>query len=326
MANCALAGADLSTLPNGMRGYEEVAASGYFPLTVSPSGGSSSFCCRGSSAHLGPVLMTKLHVVGSNYARPRPDAEQHSPIVLVHYQDGDYYFQGKHNVCARAGTLMLVNAQGTIEGYQRSPISTLAFRIPRNMLASELGGMDHFLFMPIDASQGIPAILRETMSSCWQQRRTIAPELARDLVGSLVQLIGAAFRSRHDTRALGSLSAQSHFLRIRDAISSNLSNPDLSAEIIACRLGISKSYLFAIMRNANITLGQLILEQRLEQARKLLQFPMNRMRSISEIAYSVGFRGASHFTHRFSERYGESPRAFRQRACKASDSHPVLVS
>lgn len=321
MANPALADTELHTLPNGIRGYEEVATSGYFPLTVSRLGGNSNFCCRGSSAHLGPVLMTRLHVDGSNYARPRPEFEPQSPIVLVHYQEGDYYFQGKHNVCAKAGTLMLVNAQRPIEGYHRSQISTLAFRIPRNLLAPELGILDDFCFRPIDASQGIPAILRETMSAYWQQRRTIAPELAGDLVGSLIQLIGAAFRSRHDLRAIGSLSAQSHFLRIRDAIAANLSNPDLSAEFIAGKLGISKSYLFTIMRSAHVTLGHFILEQRLEQARRLLEFPMNRMRSIAEIAYSVGFRRASHFTHRFSERYGESPKAFRQRACNAGNSH-----
>lgn len=54
--------------------------------------------------------------------------------------------------------------------------------------------------------------------------------------------------------------------------------------------------------------------------RKLPEFPVNRRRSIAEIAVSAGFRGASHFTHRFSERYGKSPKAFRRRAARQATS------
>ena len=37
---------------------------------------------------------------------------------------------------------------------------------------------------------------------------------------------------------------------------------------------------------------------------------------ISEVAYSLGFSSASHFSARFHERFGMSPRAYRQGARK----------
>jgi len=109
-----------------------------------------------------------------------------------------------------------------------------------------------------------------------------------------------------------------HFLRVRDLIAENLQNPKLSVDLVSERLSISKSYLFSIMNMANTTLGRYILERRLDRSRELLADPALKGWSISEIALRTGFQELSHFSRRFSERFGRSPRAFRAAANDAA--------
>jgi len=111
-----------------------------------------------------------------------------------------------------------------------------------------------------------------------------------------------------------------HFLRIRQLVMEGLGDPDLSADFVAQQLRISKSYLFAIMSAANTTLGNYILSRRLERSREMLSDPSLRNRSIGDIAFSVGFKDLSHFSRRFSEHFGRSPRALRASACAAFEA------
>ena len=82
-------------------------------------------------------------------------------------------------------------------------------------------------------------------------------------------------------------------------------------ESIAAALGISRSYLFMVMNAADTTLGRFVLEQRLQRASQMLGDPGVQCRTISEIAFSLGFQDLSHFSRRFTARFGRSPRAYR---------------
>ena len=61
-------------------------------------------------------------------------------------------------------------------------------------------------------------------------------------------------------------------------------------------------------------MGRFILEQRLERSRAMLCDPAMNPRTISEIAFAIGFKDLSDFSRRFTERFGQSPRAYRVRA------------
>ncbi|MFI6291290.1 helix-turn-helix domain-containing protein [Nonomuraea sp. NPDC050790] len=90
----------------------------------------------------------------------------------------------------------------------------------------------------------------------------------------------------------------------------NLAAPDLTPAGVAAAHGISPRQLYKLCDQAGISLEQWIITQRLEGARRELATPGGR--AIASVARAWGFTSASHFTRRFRQAYGLSPRQWRQ--------------
>jgi AraC-like DNA-binding protein len=94
-------------------------------------------------------------------------------------------------------------------------------------------------------------------------------------------------------------------------ISQHLAEPDLGAEAIARALFISVRQLYKLWETEPRSLGQWILERRLDAARRELTSPRRRHQTIAAIAGRWGFVDATHFSRRFRQAYGMSPREWR---------------
>jgi AraC-like DNA-binding protein len=92
----------------------------------------------------------------------------------------------------------------------------------------------------------------------------------------------------------------------------HLTEPDLGPLRIASAHNISRRQLYTLFRQADISLEQWIITQRLEGARIDLTSPASQHRTIAAIARSWGFTGTSHFITRFHAAYGRSPSGYRQ--------------
>ena len=76
-----------------------------------------------------------------------------------------------------------------------------------------------------------------------------------------------------------------------------------------------------VMNAADTTLGRFVIDQRLQRAGQILSDPGTRCRTISEIAFSLGFQELSHFSRRFTTKFGRSPRAYRASAHASLSAH-----
>ncbi|WP_433194064.1 helix-turn-helix domain-containing protein [Nocardia sp. CA-107356] len=106
--------------------------------------------------------------------------------------------------------------------------------------------------------------------------------------------------------------------RIRAYVHQHLADPDLGAEQIARAHSVSVRYLYKVCANAEYSLEQWIIGQRLDRVRAELVRPDSRHRSIAMIARRWGFRDPSHFARRFRAAYGMSPREWRHEAAQGA--------
>ena len=89
------------------------------------------------------------------------------------------------------------------------------------------------------------------------------------------------------------------------AIRSNLDNELLSVEDLAKEVGFSRAQLHRKLKAlCNKSANQLIIEMRLNEAKRMLE---NKLGTVSEIAYSVGYSNMSYFTKSFKEKFGLLP-------------------
>ncbi len=104
-------------------------------------------------------------------------------------------------------------------------------------------------------------------------------------------------------------------LRIRaiEAIYKYRTNPDLTVEFLAEKLGVTPRYLDLVFESTETRVKDRILAVKLEKAAQLLSEPKNADLTIADIASQSGFRNASHFTQRFRQVYGETPNNWRKK-------------
>lgn len=104
-------------------------------------------------------------------------------------------------------------------------------------------------------------------------------------------------------------------LRIRaiEAIYKYRTNPDLTVEMLAEKLGVTPQYLDLVFESTTTRVKDRILAVKLEKAAQLLSEPKNADLTIADIASQSGFRNASHFTQRFRRVYGETPNNWRKK-------------
>ncbi|GIZ14685.1 hypothetical protein RCZ15_21780 [Capnocytophaga catalasegens] len=97
----------------------------------------------------------------------------------------------------------------------------------------------------------------------------------------------------------------------RRYVEKHLVNPDLNVDELADSLGLSRSQLYRKIKSlTNYSPNELIRIVRVQQGRQLL---LQNTKSISEIAYEIGFSSPSYFTKCFKDFYHESPKDFLER-------------
>ena len=95
-------------------------------------------------------------------------------------------------------------------------------------------------------------------------------------------------------------------------IMANIRDPSLSPARIAKAGGMSLRYLHWLFKSTNETVNRYIFHQRLDLCARDLLNPRMKYRKIADIAFCWGFSDATHFSKRFKQQYGLSPRAFRE--------------
>jgi len=104
---------------------------------------------------------------------------------------------------------------------------------------------------------------------------------------------------------------------VKSYIARHLADPDLGAERIARAMFISVRQVYKLWETEPGPLGQWIVERRLEAARHELASPRGRNQTIAATARRWGFADSTHFSRRFRQAYGMSPREWRH-ACSGS--------
>ncbi|GAA3381851.1 helix-turn-helix domain-containing protein [Cryptosporangium minutisporangium] len=176
------------------------------------------------------------------------------------------------------------------------PIDVIRHAIPR-LRASPLYRMvtDHIRNLTRDPA-GITADPAAAIIA------TTSVELARAL------LVSADRSGRLTSQVL----AETLLTRVRTYVRQHLADPDLTPGRIAAAHNVSLRQLYKVCAEAEISLEQWIISQRLQNVWHDLRQPDKRDVPVAVIAHRWGFRDSTHFARRFKARYGVSPGRWRR--------------
>jgi AraC-like DNA-binding protein len=139
-----------------------------------------------------------------------------------------------------------------------------------------------------------------------------ADPAASSVIGATTDLLRALVASASGVQRYSrAATAEALLPMILAYVRLHLRESTLTPQRIARHHDISLRYLYKLCERAEIRLMDWIIEQRLDGARQDLYRPGRDTRTIAAIAYHWGFKDARHFSARFRQSYGLSPREWR---------------
>jgi len=193
-----------------------------------------------------------------------------------------------------------------------APVRLLALMAPRSLVFGRDVSAYRCTAERFPANTGAAAVARSYLISLLDALPSVNPLTKADLAATAVQLVrlvvSEALRQKSVLSIRDMLRA-----RIESYVSRNLRNPQLTVDMIAAAHDCTKRYVHKIFSGEE-TLGQHILNVRLDRCREDLQKPEFSHLSITEIAFSWGFNSSAHFSRVFRRRFGVSPSACRSPA------------
>ncbi|KAB2343623.1 AraC-like ligand-binding domain-containing protein [Actinomadura rudentiformis] len=249
-----------------------------------------------------------------------PHAVDRPPLLVRRSSEDDYLVnlavrgritvaQDGREALLRPGDLAVYDSARPCRIAGLDPFELLVLKVPRTLFEARCPLPRNATATPVRGDHGAGALLSTFFRSLTVQVPGLSPDVLSRVGGILLDLVAAALAERLDTGL--DLPRAAHLARARRYIIDNIADPDLSPAMVAHALGVSVRYLHMLFRDENTSPFRWILEQRLDRAARLLADPRQAGWSVANIAFSVGFKDASHFTRTFKNRYGLRPRDYR---------------
>jgi AraC-like DNA-binding protein len=203
-----------------------------------------------------------------------------------------------------------------------TPARFIGIRVPREAVALLLGRLDETPIHFIPHSTEALNLLVIYASTIAEALPFATPELQRLAVSHMHDIIAATLRATRDGQAIaeGRGIAAARLRAIMTDISAHLGDGDLSVAEVARRHRVTPRYIHKLFENEGLTFSSFVVGQRLSRAHRILSDPHLADRTISSVAFDVGFGDLSYFNRAFRRRYAATPTEIRQLAMRTGPS------
>lgn len=206
------------------------------------------------------------------------------------------------------GTITLVSAVEPLIHTKLGDNDTIGFAIPREFVDQRLVHAEDVCARPVPMQRGIGNLVKSSLTSLQQDAEVMTDQefcyAARIVADLVLMTLGG-----HDDVTSTSRSVRNgNLARVKRIIRERLSDPDLRLSEVADACGISLSYVHNLFRDDGRTAWEYLKAERLQRARRLLQFTSRSSHSVTDVALECGFSNMSQFSTAFRAAFGVPPR------------------
>lgn len=176
-------------------------------------------------------------------------------------------------------------------GWNSIPIIILTARAGlKDKLYALRTGVDDYMIKPFEQEELLARV--ENLLNNRKERQKYAPKMSLD----------------QNLKGLSNENVQ-WLSRLEQFVQKNIGNFDLSAEMIASEMALSRSQLFRKLKYlTGLTPIKYVQEIRFNHARALLE--NKTFSNVKPIAYEVGFKQVKYFSQQFKKRFGKTPSSY----------------
>lgn len=276
--------------------------------------GDSGFDGRMSSVRAGDVLLTRLeanrHRVMRSSAEVRACDTGYLKIVAPYSGCAGVEQKGRE-AWVTPDQWSIYDTTDSYAVANPVRVEHLIVMIPKAQLVERGLALDPLMARRLGGSGGVARLALETMRSAYRELPTMSEPAARGVGEAITQFVQLALL---DLAGIATAQSQHEGLRdrIKAHIGAHLGDPGLSVDSIAQALNCSRRLLYNAFAEEADGLAGYILRRRLEACRKCLEDRSQLQRSITDIAFSLGFSNMAHFSRVFRSHLGLPPSDYRR--------------
>lgn len=184
----------------------------------------------------------------------------------------------------------------------------LAIAVPCSVLPGPRRGIDWWR-QPRSFLRGSAQVLHASASACVLTGSSLSDNEREQLGQQLTMMIEMTVRADEVSAAIDVREGRRR--AILEHIDRNLADTELGIGSIARAFDISSRTIHKLFEGEAQTAARLIWDRRLERCREEMADPAMASRSITEIAHLWGFSDSQHFSRAFKQRFGVTPRDYR---------------
>jgi AraC family transcriptional regulator, positive regulator of tynA and feaB len=260
---------------------------------------------------LGPGYLWSIlspDVLVSYFPTSQPGAE---PIFSVMLQlEGSTRAAQCGRVCIlHPGDFCVIDGLASFDLEVSESLSRVVFlQMPRHAVLSRKAGLEGRTAQAFDADEPGALLLRNLLTTLVDTVPFLEAEQRAAAFASVMQMVaapklpgGEVGHGRNGERIAATLAF----------IDAQLADPTLTAQRVAAAQRLSRRRLDQIMAGMGTSLTAQIWSRRLTQAASDLVDPRFAAKTVTQIAFGVGFEDAAHFARAFKRRYQCTPREWR---------------
>jgi AraC-like DNA-binding protein len=273
-----------------------------------------------SQSAVGPATFTRVDSCAQRVFRtPSRIARASQDYVLVALGNSGVngvYQDGREAIVA-AGQFVIYDTTRPYELRFDDSFSQTILQMPRKLLQQRIGAFDALTATTFSSDRPLEGLAYEFLVSMSKVIDHVDPATATRLLDQGLDLIAMAFAERMHQRSPDQSVHRSALLyRLKNTILTQLSDPELSMSGVAAAIGISPRYASDLMADEQISFRSYVQSQRLERCKRDLSDPAHAARHVSDVAFAWGFNDLAHFSRIFKQRFGASPREWREQAAQ----------
>ena len=200
------------------------------------------------------------------------------------------------------------------------PFRQIVLQIPYESLAEQFVRPENITARRVSSQTAAGALASQFIQSVAGRLDVLSAQERGVINHHIIELVALAMGSMSSLRELDGQSVTRTALleRIKQYIEINIRHPQLTSALVAEHHHISERYQRMLFASSGTTVSRYILDKRLELCREALENRSLRDYSLTQIAFSYGFNDAAHFSRRFRDRYGASPKEYREKFTRKS--------
>jgi AraC-like DNA-binding protein len=271
-----------------------------------------------SQSMIGPVACTQVDSCAQRVFRtPSRISRTSEDFVLVALGNSGVngVFQDGREAVVASGQFVIYDTTRPYELRFDDSFSQTIFQMPRKILQQRIGSFEALTATTFSSDRPVEGLAYNFLLGLSRTIDHVDPAIATRLLDQALDLVAMAFADRMRERSPDqSVHRSATLYRLKNYILTHLRDPELSMPRAAAAIGISPRYASDLMAAEQTPFRSYVQAQRLERCKRDLSDPAQIARHVGDIAFAWGFNDLAHFSRIFRQRFGASPREWREHA------------